>query len=606
MKDNSEIYIDIYSKEQIIVTNYLKIDIGTDIIEINMQKVKKMKNVRIAKNTHFKKETLLKTVVLDKETLYLYTSKSKSLYITNNINYFYKIKQNLKTFVTKKYVYFLGTITNSKNKQKQMGSVYLNDKKVAKIKRISSKKYLRDFVCFRIKTNKIINSPEIHNRIRIGSKYKTSIPVIIKDKKIFKGIKCFNYKKIDNTLIIVRNLCATNKFAITKIPFEKEYQTINIFKNKLAYLISKIIPKQNINLMFEKESLKANESGYYVFTKIMEMKNKEKTNKKTYFIIDENSSDYEKLITKYKNNVIKKYTFKHYLYIYLSKYFISSELSNHVINPRLFIKNLNEEINKKPLIFLQHGIMFAKPIDNPAARGFYKKYSSCNIYKSVISSDLEAEQFYKAGYEKEDLIKCGLTKFDISFLNPNADKITYMITYRYWEEANVLNSGEIENTTYFNAYKRVIEAFEKEGIIDKLVISCHPKFMNKLVEVFSKYENIIEYDINKAIENSKIFITDYSSTSYDAHFRGSYIIYDWSEKDYLIEKYKAIPPINETNCDGVPTYNVDELIKEVKIAIKKNYKVDKKYEDNYKVINEFSDRKNAERLIEELRKLEII
>ena len=103
-----------------------------------------------------------------------------------------------------------------------------------------------------------------------------------------------------------------------------------------------------------------------------------------------------------------------------------------------------------------------------------------------------------------------------------------------------------------------------------------------------------------------MFITDYSSASYDAHYRGAYIIYYWADKDYLIEQYKAIPPINETNCDGVPVYSPEELVKEVQNAIDKNYIMDVKYEENDRKINEFHDGKNGERLINELIKLKIL
>ena len=41
-------------------------------------------------------------------------------------------------------------------------------------------------------------------------------------------------------------------------------------------------------------------------------------------------------------------------------------------------------------------------------------------------------------------------------------------------------------------------------------------------------------------------------------------------------------------------------------AIKNNYKMDKKYENRYKKINEFHDGKNYKRLIEELQQLNII
>ena len=84
-------------------------------------------------------------------------------------------------------------------------------------------------------------------------------------------------------------------------------------------------------------------------------------------------------------------------------------------------------------------------------------------------------------------------------------------------------------------------------------------------------KNKITFNETQPKECHKV-ITDYSSASYDAHYRGAYIIYWWAEKDYLIDKYQ----------------------------------MDKKYENRYKKINEFHDGKNYKRLIEELQQLNII
>lgn len=149
-------------------------------------------------------------------------------------------------------------------------------------------------------------------------------------------------------------------------------------------------------------------------------------------------------------------------------------------------------------------------------------------------------------------------------MNEDADKIMIMLTYRYWEEALVNNEDTIRQTTYYKAYMDIIKAFEKNNLLDKVIISGHPKFIKGIEKELPQYKDIIETDINKGLEQSRIFITDFSSASYDAHYRGTYIIYDWAEKEYLIKNYKAVTPINEENCDGVPTYSVEKLIEEVK------------------------------------------
>lgn len=593
-------------REEEVISKRGFIDINVENIKetIKLNEINKLKNIKISDEKITEKNKILDVIEINNRKYFLYASKQNKVFLTNNVNYFCKVSQNIKCKITKKYIYFWGKFSNITHKIKGFENVFLNDKKVAHIKRLSKIKKIKDFMIMRIKISKILDSGVIHNTVKVGESLDISVPIKVKKKSA--NMNYYARKKIGNKLFLIRSTLNGDNLMITCVDFEKEYKKINMIKNNIARMVAKIIKPKKIILMFEKETNKANESGYYMFEKIMQNRKSKNIKSKVYFVINKQSQDYKKVKEKYKKNIIEKYSYKHYLYIYISKYFISSELSNHILNPRLYIKTINECIAKKPLIFLQHGIMFAKPVDNPAAKGFYKSNKQIRIFKNVISSDLEAEQFRRMGYRNIDLIKTGLTKFDISYMDEDADKIMFMPTYRYWEEADACSEDKIKNTTYYNAYIKVIKAFEKEGLLDKLIISCHPKFVDFLSKAVPEYKDLVQNDINKGLESAKIFITDYSSASYDAHHRGAYIIYNWEEKDYLIENYKAIPPINEDNCDGVPVYNTDELVKEVKKAIKNNYKMDSIYEERYRKINEFSDGKNGDRLLDELIKLEIL
>lgn len=55
---------------------------------------------------------------------------------------------------------------------------------------------------------------------------------------------------------------------------------------------------------------------------------------------------------KYGNNIIDWFSFKNYLYVFLVNYFIFSELSNYVINIRIFNDSLNKKIKEILLYFL--------------------------------------------------------------------------------------------------------------------------------------------------------------------------------------------------------------------------------------------------------------
>ena len=540
-------------------------------------------------------------VKLHNTTYFVYTEEN-SLYITSKLNKIWHRGSRLFCRLTRKYVRFYGKYTSIEKSFPGCDKVFLEGEQVGEVKRPFKWGRLKSLAFIKFPLEAVNHSGEIHSMVTVGSDPDCSLPLAVKKKH--PGMNYFSCQRVKDHYYIIRSTVKGSNIRIVNIPMTPEYTLSNRFKNFLARVAYKLLGNNNSVLLFEKETAKANESGYYVFEKIMSRKDSLKS--KVYFVIDKHCNDFEKVYSKYPKNTLKKYSLKHYINIYRSKCFISSELSNHVINPRLYIKSINKVIAKKPLVFLQHGIMFAKPVDNPAAAGFKKTNSTINFFKCIISSDLEATQFHKLGFSNKDLIKCGLPKFDVSRMDKDADKILVMLTYRYWEEALVMNPETINQTTYYNAYMEILDAFEKEGLLDRVIISCHPKFAECIINAAPKYESIVEKDINKALESSKVFITDYSSASYDAHYRGAYVIYYWKERDYLIENYQAIPPVNEDNSDGVPTFSIDALVGEVKKAIANDYKMDAMYQERYKKINEFDDNRNGDRLVDELLKLDII
>ncbi|MBE9446771.1 CDP-glycerol glycerophosphotransferase family protein [Enterococcus faecalis] len=546
--------------------------------------------------------------------LVYFTFRNKRYFLYNQSNGIYMLRSNpklmsryrsfLKTFSTRKSFYIFGLFKHNGYKAKhKFDYLYIQNKnnQIGKFKRPFRKvKVLNQLVIGKVKYKDIINMQRIHSNLLCGS--KGFILHNISLSPFSKPMKTHKVKRYMDNVMILRNNLGGN-LTLTSIPFSHEYSLTSKLKIFTAKILSNKGNSKNINLFFEKKSERAEESAIKVFDKIYNTK--KNNTSKNYFILDKNAPYYKKFKRKYGKNLIKKYSLKHFLAIYKANYFISSELPNHLINDRLYIDSLRDKIMKTPSIFLQHGIMFAKPVDNPMAFGFHKTYNKYNNIKNVISSDLEATQFYKMGYSPNDLIKTGLATFDNSTLEENADKIAYMPTYRYWEE-RLIYSGDITKTSYFQSIMKIIKSFEKNGILDRLLIVPHNKFSEFIYDRMPEYREIIESNPSNALKVSKIFITDYSSAIYDAIYRGAYPIFYWEEKEYLIENYKAIPPVNESNAPGPIAKNVDELISIVKKVIVNNYSLELEYKNKYLSINEFSDNNNTNRIIKELQNLHIL
>lgn len=508
----------------------------------------------------------------EKQLLYKYSNislKKKGKYINIRGEIFYNTKIKPNTLVTKKGMF------------------------LSNLNWISE----TEFIC-KLKINQLRRLNEIHNTIFLAINNKKLHPLhqskILNDKR--KVLLSFNTKK--SAIIIRRN--AVNNISIGNLRSLKIYKTSHKFKINTANIIANLYKlfrkKTSVNLFFEKEASKAVESGKYVFESIANNKN---FNSKNIFILDEKSKQYPEMKTKWKDKIVKRFSFKNYLYIFLADYFISSELSNHVINTRIFNDKLNEKIKATPLYFLQHGITYLKPRDDYQNVGFHKKNMTNNIVKSVVSSDAESQIFNKLGYNDFEIMKTGMPKFDYSKLVENADKITYMPTWRPWEESQVLN-GNIKETTYYQSLMNIINSFEKAGMLDRLQIAAHNKFSEFAKEHFKKYKDIFVEDPTNTLTNSAIYITDISSIILDATYRGAYPIFYWKDFDTLIEKHGGTTPVNEKNAPGSVVYSEEDLIKLVKKVINNKYKIPKEIIENYKKINEFNDNRNTERVVNEL------
>ena len=105
---------------------------------------------------------------------------------------------------------------------------------------------------------------------------------------------------------------------------------------------------------------------------------------------------------------------------------------------------------------------------------------------------------------------------------------------------------------------------------------------------------------DEVLRDVDTLITDYSSIAYDAFYRGSNVIFCWTDKDECMENYGGKLMLNDTNVFGDVIYNYNDLSD----ILKQNYgsKQRKKYINRYKEIVEFSDGKNTERLIKLLKK----
>lgn len=374
-------------------------------------------------------------------------------------------------------------------------------------------------------------------------------------------------------------------------------------KIKLAFLKQKIDSKLGRNkpkiLIYEKFCGRYEESGKYVYQKLIDDGCED-----VYFILDKNSPYYQEVPKKYRKNIINKYSFKHYYEFFNAKAFISTESFYHAIettNSNALVRNRQKWRNYY-YYFLQHGVMYGyslKGRDNTlknSREAFIKGVGFGHNSFIVISSEKEGRHFIEQGeYDREDLIKSGLPKFDYTSHNEDADKILIMPTTRNFEYSTIRD--DTKNSTYYNFSKRIIESVPDE-LKDKIVFIPHP-IVNKIIGKtdLEKYMPE-EFSYNELLKNTRLLITDYSSISFDAFYRGCNVVFAWMEKEMCLEKMGLNLMLNDDNAFADIAYDYKRLNE----LISKNYYGSHSEENTrkYREIVEFYDNKNTERFIDYL------
>ena len=377
---------------------------------------------------------------------------------------------------------------------------------------------------------------------------------------------------------------------VTDAPIEKAKLTA-------AFIAHLATPWHRPVVLYEKKCHSYEESASALFEKLVD-----RGKDKVRYILAKDAKKDLAVDKRYKRRIVEQFSFRHYYNLFAGKCILSSEAIGHALekgtNSRLF-KNMIVD-GHKDYVFLQHGVMYMVSLASEQ-RNFFNKRSGHGKQKVVVSSALEAKHFTdNTDYKPSDMYISGLPKYDKSYLYPDADKIAVMLTWRPWEE--VTGMTDIRQTGYYGMLRDIVRSIPEE-LRDKLIVMPHPLTLDQVQangddEVWKYYQPGLKYE--EMLRQSKVLITDYSSISYDAFYRGANVIFCWAEKDYCMSQYgeNAHLMLTEDLAFGEVCYRNED----VRDAVVRAYEngQSEKFIENYRQIVTYHDGRNTERLIEML------
>ena len=347
-------------------------------------------------------------------------------------------------------------------------------------------------------------------------------------------------------------------------------------------------------ILINDRDIKAGDNGEALFKYINE--NRKDIAKYTYYVISKKSNDYRRL--KKKGKVVSLKSFKHkYLFLNCKMIYSSHTMLEYFSafdkEKMLYYKDLLDY----KFVWLQHGIT---QNDISLSSNKYVK----NIDKVITATEMEKVEFLKKKYfyDDEDVLLTGFAKDD------SKNIITIAPTWRRGFGVSEPRRDDFEFTKYYENYKNILTNEKLLNLAKKnnykIQFILHPE-MSHYLNSFKKLENesvvvknASDIEYSNVFKESKLFITDYSSTYFDfAYLKKPLIYFQFDQVEFYHNHYDKGYFEFERDGFGDVLENIEDLVKKIEFYFKNDFAMDKKYLKRVENTFRYTDDKNCERII---------
>ncbi len=568
--------------------------------------------------------------------------------------YIYNIKYNkdISTLISiKDGDVICNLLEEPKNKIKfmQIDDIYIEDNILQIIGRINQSLYSKDKIKFIVDgEEQEIEYYELHNNFdeisfsneKITSYYGIDVKVDINKVKEFGfvynknndylNLSFSNQSNLTNLLkgsyYVYKNKMVTLDKGKFKISNRSIFKCIgrefkNIFgligKGKIKQLIlrlliilSKPFAPKNIWLLSDRVNV-ADDNAEHLFKYINE-NHREEVN--AYYVISKDCKDFERM--KQYGKVIDNNSLKYKFLFVNADYIISSHAEVYITN--LFGKNNQyyKDLFKFKYVFLQHGIT-----QNDISSWLNPNTKHIDMFVSAVQKEYDSLCTY--GYNKNVIQLTGFPRYDGLVTKKSQYELHNTIMVSFTWRSNIANkidritgarlyNEKFKNTDYYKWINNLLNDKKLHKVLKdynyKIRFIPHPNVLPQLKDFeLNEYVEIAEGNINyqKEFCENKLLITDYSSVYFDFGYLKKPVLYFQPDRETFYEGQIYNKGYFDYNTMGFGPCctDYDDFIKELINLIKKDCKLEKKYEKRIDDFFTYHDANNCERVYNKIKKL---
>ena len=364
-------------------------------------------------------------------------------------------------------------------------------------------------------------------------------------------------------------------------PKEIEIKNVNDFINKLN--IYSIYRKPKYILLFDYiDSRTCEDLNAFSIFEFYQKNNYENV----YYILNENTELYKSLLNQnktkniipYKNKTSNKYLFP---FLLNSKIIIQSYAL-------YYFQKIASRVKYIKFLYICHAVNYFKTSIIIMQLAKLKK-SKQNI---ILTSPYEYNLYKKLNlYNEKSMYNAGLARYDrLNYIQKNIsekDCLLASFTYRSFQNS-VYQKSLFKKNIYKFLGDEFLRSFLESRNIDLIFIQHHHDVLReRIIEKnlfpnvkFMKQKNLAYY-----IEQCSLFITDFSSISFDFMFQNKPVLFYHLDKDDKIEfEEKSFMKIDNEN--SIYFNNIfskhEDLINKIKYYVNRNYTLEEGLSEKYK------------------------
>ena len=388
-----------------------------------------------------------------------------------------------------------------------------------------------------------------------------------------------------------------------KIDCKSLYWDVFVILKDLYRIAKPYWKKKHICLVSEKFSSMAQDNGYYFFKHCMDENEEAYLNKKIYYIISKDSPDHYK-VDPYKDRVIDFMTVRHMIYTQAADLIVSSDSRYHTYAMVCRHSIFNRYLRVKKFVFLQHGVIALKKVDNFYGKGLR---GECDLF--VVSTNAEKQTIVdNFGYEPDEVINTGLPRWDVLHdTSEGTREIMIMPTWRNWLDS--VPDKDFEESDYFKHYMGLLNSRRFSDILEKYDLQVnfylHAKFQeySENFKAVNKRIHLISFGevaVNEMLMKCRMLITDYSSVSWDILYQDKPILFYQFDLDKYNEAHGSYIDMHK-DLFGDRAETEDQLLDYLEETVQNDFRMKPEYEQKRNEYLQFKDNQHSRHICEEIK-----